>query len=103
MLEPLRGRQGMATQIREFSMSEDLDALELKRTFVESICLECGLTPERLEGLLLAPGFGAYGRPDDWRAFVPPEIVEAWPCLTPDALIVAFYMAHTQFLKEMAG
>jgi hypothetical protein len=76
--------------------------MELKRTFVESICLECGLTFAQLEELLLEPGFGAYGRPRDWRVYVPPEIVEAWPCLSPDALIVAFYMAHVQFLREEA-
>lgn len=84
-------------------MDDDADMLDLKRTFVESVCLELQVTMEQLEEILVEPGFGAYGRPVDWRAFVPPEIVEAWPCLTADAVIVAFYMAHTQFLKEEAG
>jgi hypothetical protein len=84
-------------------MAGDPDLVALKRAFVESICLELQVTMEQLEGVLTAPGFGAYGRPRDWRASVPPEIVEAWPCLSPDAMIVAFYMAHTQFLREEAG
>jgi hypothetical protein len=84
-------------------MVDDVGVRELRKTFVEAVCLECGLTLDQLEDLLLKPGFGAYGRPHDWRSFVPPDIVEAWSCLTPDALIVAFYMAHIQFLKEEAG
>jgi hypothetical protein len=76
---------------------------ELQKTFVETICLELQITMDNLQGILSEPGFGAYGRPRDWRAHVPAEIVAAWNCLSPDAMIVAFYMAHTQFLKEESG
>ena len=79
---------------------EGPDAGEIKKAFVEAICLETQLSIEQLEELLSDPGFGAYGRQHDWRAYIPPEIVEAWPILTADAMIVAFYMAHTQYLKE---
>jgi hypothetical protein len=101
MLEPLRGRQGMATQIiSEAPMAEDDELVDIRRTFVESVCLECQLTIEQLEEIVTEPGFGAHGRMRDWRENVPPEIIEAWPCLSPDAMIIAFYMAHIQHLKE---
>jgi hypothetical protein len=80
-----------------------VDNVAIKRAFVDSICLEVGCTFDQLAELLSEPGFGSYGRAHDWRSCVPAEIVEAWPALTPDALIVAFYMAHLQFLKEEAG
>jgi hypothetical protein len=77
------------------------DARELLQALVESICLECGLTFDQLAEILAGPGFGAHGRTADWRDFVPPEIIEAWDYLPPEAMIVAFYMAHLQHLGRL--
>jgi hypothetical protein len=104
MLEPLLGTHGTATPSNSGGfMHEPTENVLVMGALVETICLECQLTPEAMMELLASPGFGAIRDGPSWQDRVPPEIIEAWECLSPDAAIVAFYMAVIQVRSEAAG
>jgi hypothetical protein len=81
-------------------MHEPAEKVLVLCALVDAICLECQMTPDALMDLLSSPGFGAIHAGPSWQDRVPPEIIEAWEYLSPDAAIVAFYMAVIQVRNE---